>query len=80
METGLLGKKDVGLAMETLWKLWLSLFIGLETYAMLRHNGDTFSEWVWRWANVDQGWSIERTALLIFTVWLVGHLVWQKWA
>ncbi len=66
--------------MEALWKIWISLFIGLETYAMMKDGGDTLSEWVWRWFNVVDGWSPERAALLVFTVWLVGHFVWMKWS
>ena len=66
--------------MEAIWKGWILLFIALESYAFYKGEGDTLSEWVWRWFNVADGWSPERILLLLFTIWLVGHLAWMKWS
>ena len=74
--------------LEKYWKAWLAFVVAGFIYLEVRgyKTGNTFTEWVWRWFNVDEGWSVERVILLVITlalvagaVWLVGHLVWQKW-
>lgn len=77
--------------MEYYWKAWLALvvfgFAVPEWYAITRHTGNTLSEWVWRWFNVADGWSIERVILIVLCLafvalgaWLIGHFGWMKWS
>ena len=64
---------------EDIWKAWIVLFIMLETYALVKGRGNTLSEWIWRWFNVADGWSIERALLLAFCIWIVGHMAFMTW-
>ncbi len=66
--------------MEAFWKVLIAVFVIAESYALVYRPDDVLSAWVWRWFNVADGWSIERILLLVFLVWLVGHLAWMKWS
>jgi hypothetical protein len=71
--------------MTGIWLAWLVMFLSLEIYGLITNRrGDTFSENVWRWFRVmDERptilmWSL-RAVLLVFLVWLTGHLVFGWW-
>ena len=63
------------------WGIWIALFVAIEGKAILNSKkGDTLSEHIWSWFNIDKresNWTGKRIALLGSLVWLVGHLVWR---
>ena len=60
------------------WIIWIAFFIANEGKALLNaKDGDTFSEKVWKWFEIDKAesnWTGKRIALVAGLVWLVGHL------
>lgn len=68
-----MSKPDI--AYTVLWAFWVLSFLAIEGSAFW-HSGDTFSERVWKWANVkDQPkWGWKRIMLIGFLSWLLFHL------
>jgi hypothetical protein len=67
------------------WLAWIVMFLSLEIYGLVTNlRGDTFSETVWRWFRVMDTrpttltW-ILRSILVVFLVWLTGHLAFGWW-
>jgi hypothetical protein len=69
----------------TFWIIWLLAFLPVEIWALItKSRGDTFSEHVWHWFKVmddrPTAWTwLWRVPLLVFLVWLTGHLVFGWW-
>lgn len=63
---------------KALWLIWIVAFLILETVAIITPGDNTFSHHVWEWVNIDEGWTIDRILLLVFCIWLLIHMVWQK--
>lgn len=65
------------------WMIWIGAFVIIEGRALLdSKKGDTFSEAVWKWFNIEEkesNWTGKRMGLLAGFIWLVGHLVWRIW-
>jgi hypothetical protein len=67
------------------WLAILGLLGGVEVVALLdSRRGDTLSETVWRWFRVHDRVPnplayVARGLLLVFLVWLTGHLVFGWW-
>lgn len=65
------------------WIIWIGAFIAIEGKALLNSKkGDTLSEAVWNWFDIDEresNWTGKRIALLGGLVWLTGHFVWRVW-
>jgi hypothetical protein len=67
------------------WIAWLAAFALVEGKALLSRTPDsTFSEHVWDWFRVRDsrptGWVlVARSVLLLFLVWLAGHLAFGWW-
>jgi hypothetical protein len=67
------------------WLLILGLLGSVELVALIdSRKGDTLSEAVWRWFHVHDKVPnpiayVARGLLLVFLVWLCGHLVFGWW-
>lgn len=65
----------------TAWIIWILMFIAIEGKAILNsRKGDTLSEHVWNWFNIDKresNWTGKRIALCAGLLWLIAHLVWR---
>ena len=65
------------------WSLWIAAFIAIEGRAILsKEKGDTLSEHVWKWFNIEKresNWTGKRVFLAGGLVWLLGHLAWRVW-
>ena len=72
--------------MSLYWAAWILLGFGIpEGWALATHNYDkTLSETVWRWCDVIPGqtplqYKFLHFLLLVFMVWLTGHMVFRLW-
>ena len=67
------------------WLAWiLAGFAVPETIALVRDPRDTLSWTVWGWFGVREGvpiwqWNLLHILLLLFMVWLFGHMVFRIW-
>lgn len=65
------------------WVVWLLFFVANEGKALLNsRKGDTLSEKVWLWFDIDRresNWTGKRLALLAGMGWLTVHFVWGVW-
>jgi hypothetical protein len=68
----------LGLDYEHVWKSWVAAFIVLESLTLWLGGERTFSHHIWAQFNVSDGWSFEKVALLLFTLWLVVHFTFKK--
>jgi hypothetical protein len=64
------------------WIGWGLYFAVLEGIALFnKGEGDTLSEHVWRWFDVDaHQWTAKRYLLVAFMLWLSGHFIFRIWA
>jgi hypothetical protein len=64
------------------WIVWFLYFVVLEGLALANSKeGDTLSEHVWRWFDVDAGqWTFKRFVLAAGMLWLSGHFIFRIWA
>lgn len=71
--------------MQWYWLGWIGLgFLVPETYALFTRPENTLSETVWTWFGVMKNqsvsqWSIQHYLLLVFVVWLAGHMAFRIW-
>ena len=60
------------------WLMWIAAFVAIEGKALLNSKkGDTLSEHVWNWFNIDEresNWTGKRVVLVGGLVWLLAHL------
>ena len=67
------------------WLLWLIAgFAVPETYGLFRNPQATLSETVWDWFGVMKSqsisqWSVQHYILLVFVIWLAGHMAFRIW-
>lgn len=67
------------------WALWLVVgFLVPETWTLVTNPKNTLSDTVWSWASVKTGmpiwqWNVLHIALLLFMVWLLGHMAFRIW-
>jgi len=67
------------------WIAWVLMFLGLESKALIsKEVGDTLSEHVWKWFSVRDKRNTPvtmtlRGVLVVFLVWLTGHLGFGMW-
>lgn len=64
------------------WIVWALGFAVLEGVALVnKRKGDTLSEHVWKYFDVDtKRWTFLRFVLTAGMVWLTGHFVFRLWA
>lgn len=64
------------------WVVWGLLFVGWEGLALFNgQEGDTLSETVWSWFDVDaHAWTYKRYALVAFMIWLSAHFIFRTFA
>lgn len=58
------------------WVIWLGYFVVLETLAIRRTAGGSFSEHVWRWFAVRDRPADQRTWVHVRRLVLLGSLAW----
>lgn len=67
------------------WLAWLVVGFGVpETIALIHNPEDTLSDTVWSWFGVKTGmpiwqWNVLHIALLLFMIWLLGHMAFRIW-
>ena len=67
------------------WLLWIIVgFTVPETAALVTNPRNTLSDTVWAWFDVKTGmpiwqWNVLHVTLLMFMVWLFGHMVFRIW-
>jgi len=65
------------------WIIWIGMFVVIEGKALMNAKaGDTLSEKIWMWFDIDKrdsNWTGKRIGLLAGLVWLTGRFVWRVW-